>query len=51
MPPHPPSVAKLAIPIVLLFLAFAVFSWGMQAKVSLYNVHPSASAVAAQLSY
>lgn len=47
MPPSPRSVAKLATRIVLLFLAFAVFSWGMQAKVSLYKIHTSSSAVAA----
>ena len=47
MPPRPLSVAKLANRIVLLFLAFAVFSWGVQAKVSLYSVHSSPSKVAA----
>ncbi len=47
MPLRPRSVTKLATQIVLLFIAFAVFSWGMQAKVSLYKAHPSPSTVAA----
>lgn len=47
MPGRPRSITKLAIQIVLLFTAFAVFSWGMQAKVSLYKAHPSPSTVAA----
>ncbi len=47
MSTRPRSAAKLATQFVLLFLAFAVFSWGMQAKVSLYKIHQSPSAVAA----
>ena len=40
------SGEKLATRFVLLLLAFAVFSWGMQAKVSVYKIHPSSSTVA-----
>lgn len=46
MPIHRSSAAKLATRFVLLLLAFAVFSWGMQAKVSVYKIHPSCSIVA-----
>jgi hypothetical protein len=44
--PNPP----LAFECALLFLAFSVFSWGVQAKVSLYHSHagnsPSTSSMA-----
>ena len=46
MPTHTRFAATPATRFVFLFLAFAVFSWGMQAKVSVYKIHASSFTVA-----
>jgi len=48
---RPQSTVPFAIECALLFLALAVFSWGLQAKLSLYKTHgPSSTGMVAKLS-
>ncbi len=43
---RPQATVSLALECALLFLAIAVFSFGLQAKLSLYKSHPPSAAVA-----
>ena len=45
---HNPTIS-LTLECVLLFLAIAVFSWGLQAKLSDYHTHPGDSTVTSSM--